>query len=247
MEEGLPALTDPQLTDADLVAVTSHEMRTPLAAIRGFTDTLRRRRHEFTEEEVDDFLRVIATQTDRLARMVDDLLLMSRLRSGSLPIEPETLLLVPFLEEVARDVDVEQRVDVRISTDLPPSLQTDPLRLRQIITNLLQNALKYSGAHERVTLSAGADGDDVFVEVIDRGPGISSEEHSLIFEPFYRVTASGGDDGAGLGLAITRLSATALGGRIGLTSAPGEGATFKLTIPAARRAPAPPSAPSPPG
>jgi two-component system sensor histidine kinase KdpD len=228
-------LTDPQLTDADLVAVTSHEMRTPLAAINGFTETLIRRRHEFTDDEIGDFLGIIATQTGRLMRMVDDLLLISRLQNGTMPIDPEPLLLVPFLEEVAGSVDDEARIHVRISTDLPASLQVDPLRLRQILTNLLQNALKYSGAQERVTLIADAHGDDVVIDVIDRGPGIPSEEHALIFEPFYRVAGTGGDDGAGLGLAITRHLANAMGGHVQVMSAPGEGATFRVTIPTRAR------------
>lgn len=221
-----------QLGDIDLVAVTSHEMRTPLAAIRGFTDTLRRRRHELSPEEVDEFLDVISQQTDRLVHMVDDLLAMSRLEAGTMPIEPESMLVVPFLQDVVAGLgEQRRRVEIRITTEAPPAIEADAARLRQVLTNLLENALRYSPSERRVTLATGGDGASVVFDVIDQGAGIDPREVERIFEPFYRGAARRDDDGAGLGLAITRRLAEAMGGRVDVASTPGAGSLFRVTLP----------------
>lgn len=236
-------MSEPRLHEVDLVATTSHEMRTPLAAIRGFTETLRQRRHELSDDEVEEFLTVIAQQTDRLTRMVDDLLAMSRLETGTMPIDPETVLLVPLLEDLVSMLGEDaDRVRIRVTTELPASMEVDPLRLRQVLTNLLQNALRFSGPNEPVALVADHSPDEVVFEVIDHGPGIALSEQERIFEPFYRVPGGGGDDGAGLGLAITRRLVAAMGGRATVTSSPGEGSAFRVTLPQrAHRGPVPPS------
>jgi signal transduction histidine kinase len=225
-----------QLTEFDLVAVTSHEMRSPLAAIRGFTDTLRRRRLELSDEEMDKFLDVIAQQTDRLVRMVDDLLAMSRLEAGTMPFDPESMLLVPFLQDVVASLGEDRRrVELRVTTELPPAIEADAARLRQVITNLVRNALKYSDESRPVTLSAGGDGRSVIFDVIDRGPGIDPREVDRIFEPFYRGSERQGDDGVGLGLAITRRLVTAMGGRVDVASTSGAGSLFRVTLPRRHR------------
>jgi signal transduction histidine kinase len=221
-----------QLSEIDLVAVTSHEMRTPLAAIRGFTDTLRKRRPDLTPAEVDEFLGIIAQQTDRLVHMVDDLLAMSRLEAGTLPIEPQSMLVVPFLQDVVAGLGEDRlRVEIRVTTDVPPAIHADGARLRQVLTNLVENALKYSPEDRRVTLAVGGDGSSIVFDVIDQGPGIDPREVERIFDPFYRGSARHDDDGAGLGLAITRRLAEAMGGRIDVASTPGAGSLFRVTLP----------------
>lgn len=228
-----------QLSDVDLVAVTSHEMRTPLAAIRGFTHTLQTRRDELTRAEVDEFLGVISQQTDRLVQMVDDLLAMSRLEAGTMPIDTASMLVVPFLRDVISGLGEQRtRVELRITTDLPPAIDADAKRLRQILTNLLQNALKYSDQDRPVTVAAGGGGDAIIFDVIDRGPGIDPNEVDRIFEPFYRGSTRRDEDGAGLGLAITRRLATAMGGRVDVASTTGAGSLFRVTLPR-RTGPAP--------
>jgi len=220
------------LSGSDLIAVTSHEMRTPLAAIRGFTETLRKRRLELTDEEVDEFLDVIGQQTDRLVRMVDDLLAMSRLEAGTMPFDPESLLIVPFLRDVIDGLGSDHgRVELRVTTDLPPAMEADATRLRQVLTNLLQNALKYSDADRQVTLAAGGDPASVIFDVIDRGPGIDPKDADRIFEPFFRGANRTGVDGAGLGLAITRRLVEAMGGRVDVASTFGAGSLFRVTLP----------------
>jgi two-component system sensor histidine kinase BaeS len=229
-------MADQQLRDLDLVAVTSHEMRTPLAAIRGFVDTLRRRRHSMDDEQVGEFLEVIASQADRLTRLVDDLLVLAGLEAGGIVVTPEPILLVPFLESVIRDEPGGDRVRLSVSAEAPATIETDPLRLHQIVANLLANALKYSSQDQPVSLIVTADGDDVIVDVADRGPGIPADDLPRIFEPYYR-TAGGraAADGAGLGLSITRRLAEALGGQLTASSVVGEGSVFRVRLPARAR------------
>ncbi|MGZ5288126.1 MAG: sensor histidine kinase [Actinomycetota bacterium] len=229
-------MADQQLRDLDLVAMTSHEMRTPLAAIRGFVDTLRRRRSTMDEEQVDEFLEVIASQTDRLTRLVDDLLVLAGLEAGGIVVTPEPVLLVPFLETLIRDEPGGDRVRLSVSAEAPATIETDPLRLHQIVANLLANALKYSSQDRTVSLVAVADGDDVILDVADSGPGIPADDLPRIFEPYYR-TAGGraAADGAGLGLSITRRLAEALGGHLTASSVVGEGSVFRVRLPARAR------------
>jgi signal transduction histidine kinase len=226
-------MAEPDLRDVSLVAVTSHEMRAPLAAIRGFVDMLQRRRSELSEAEVDEFLQVIAMQTQRLIRLADDLVTMESLEDESLTIEHEPIVLVPALEQLVRDLPGGDRVEVRVSADAPPTITTDALRLGQVLTNLLTNALKYSESDSGVTLEAGPAGDGcIGIAVIDHGIGIGADERDRVFEPFYRTTAGARSaEGSGLGLAIAKRLAEALGGAIGAEPTPGGGATFRVTLP----------------
>lgn len=226
-------MQESELRAVSLVAVTSHEMRTPLAAIRGFVDMLQRRRAELTDAEVEEFLHVISVQTDRLIRLADDLVTMHSLDDDSLTIEHEPIMLVPALEQLVRDLPGGDRVELRVSADTAPTIGSDALRLGQVVTNLLTNALKYSDEGDTVTVEvepAGASG--IAIAVIDHGIGIDPGERSRVFEPFYR-TAEGARsaEGSGLGLAIVRRLVDALGGDIAAAPTPGGGTTFRVTLP----------------
>ena len=226
-------MQESELREVDLVAVTSHEMRTPLAAIRGFVDMLQRRRAELTDEEVEEFLQVISVQTDRLIRLADDLVTMQSLDAASLTIEHEPIVLVPALEQLVRDLPGGDRVELRVSADTPPTIESDALRLGQVVTNLLTNALKYSGEGAGITVEVEPVGTDgIGIAVIDSGIGIEPAERARVFEPFYR-TAEGARsaEGSGLGLAIVRRLVDALGGTIDAAPTPGGGATFRVTLP----------------
>ena len=137
-------MQESDLRDVSLVAVTSHEMRAPLAAIRGFVDMLQRRRAELSDAEIEEFLQVISVQTDRLIRLADDLVTMESLDDRGLTIEHEPIVLVPALEQLVRELPGGDRVELRVSADAPPTIESDALRLGQVLTNLLTNALKYS-------------------------------------------------------------------------------------------------------
>ncbi|HWC72127.1 MAG TPA: HAMP domain-containing sensor histidine kinase [Actinomycetota bacterium] len=221
------------LRDVSLVAVTSHEMRAPLAAIRGFVDMLQRKRSELSDAEVDEFLQVIAVQTQRLIRLADDLVTMESLQDSTLALEHEPIVLVPALEQLVRHLPDGDRVEVRVSADAPPTIESDALRLAQVLTNLLTNALKYSKEGSDVVLEAGPAGEGCLgIAVIDHGIGIDADERERVFEPFYRTTEGArSGEGSGLGLAIARRLVEALGGRISAEPTPGGGTTFRVTLP----------------
>jgi signal transduction histidine kinase len=227
-------MAESEVRDVSLVAVTSHEMRAPLAAIRGFVDMLQRRRAELSEAEIDEFLQVISAQTDRLIRLADDLVTMESLDDPALSIERESIVLVPALEQLVRETPGGDRVEVRVSADAPPAIVTDALRLGQVLANLLTNALKYSDPAAPVSLEVGPadEGQRIRIAVIDHGIGIGSSERERVFEPFYR-TAEGARsaEGAGLGLAIARRLVDAMGGTISTSPTRGGGTTFLVTLP----------------
>jgi len=226
-------MPESDLRDVSLVAVTSHEMRAPLAAIKGFVDMLQRRRGELSDAEVDEFLRVISVQTDRLIRLADDLVTMESLDDASLTVEHEPIVLVPALEQLVRELPGGHRVELRISADAPPTIESDALRLGQVLTNLLTNALKYSDESATVTLEVGPAGKQAIrIAVIDHGIGIGAGDLDRVFEPFYR-TAEGARsaEGSGLGLAIARRLVGALSGDITAEPTPGGGTTFRVTLP----------------
>jgi signal transduction histidine kinase len=194
---------------------------------------LQRRRSELSEAEIDEFLDVISVQTHRLIRLADDLVTMESLQDASLAIEHESIVLVPALEQIVRDLPGGERVEIRVSAHAPPTIRSDALRLGQIVTNLVTNALKYSEPSSVVTLEVVPCGDGcIGIAVIDHGIGIDAQERERVFEPFYRTTAGARSaEGSGLGLAIARRLATALDGDIAAEPTSGGGATFRLTLP----------------
>ncbi len=140
---------------------------------------------------------------------------------------------MPALEQLVRDLPGGDRVELRVSADTPPTIESDALRLGQVVTNLLTNALKYSGEGAGITVEVEPVGTDgIGIAVIDSGIGIEPAERARVFEPFYR-TAEGARsaEGSGLGLAIVRRLVDALGGTIDAAPTPGGGATFRVTLP----------------
>jgi signal transduction histidine kinase len=235
-------LTELDAMKTDFVAITSHELRTPLAGIRGFVEMLVRRAGELTPEQRDEFLEIVLTQTDRLIRIVDDLLVVSRIEGDALVLEPVEVDVRALLASVITALgDDGARVVLEAGVDAPEAAVLDPNRLIQILTNLVHNAVKFSPADQpvRVRWSAPAEGTVEF-EVIDRGQGIPEAEQSLIFERFrQRGDHRAHSEGFGLGLYITKMLTEAMGGWLDVASAAGEGATFRVTLPASRPLPTP--------
>ncbi len=215
----------------DFVAMTSHELRTPLTVIRGFTRTLLRPDLDLDDEQHRHFIEVIDRQTARLARLVEDLLLVSRMQSGTLEVtdqvEDPARLLAEYAEEWAAEPGT---VELELDDDLP-LIRTDPDRLAQIVRNLVDNGLRY-GAGSPVRVSAARAGGDLEIEVSDQGPGIPADQLPHVFERFRQAGSSAEHRaGIGLGLYITRQLVTALAGSIEVSSAPGQGATFRVRLP----------------
>jgi signal transduction histidine kinase len=219
---------------ADFVSLVSHELRSPMAAVIGSARTLQARWRELQPEQRESFLALIADETSRLAALIGDVLDTSRIEAGTFSYAFDDVDLAGLVEEAVATAAVGQD-EVHLVADVPPSLppvRADRARLRQVLGNLIDNAVKYSDAGSEVNVRASAHNGVVRVEVRDSGPGIPAEQQGLIFEKFGRAKGHGAKPGSGLGLFIARSIAEAHGGSVEVRSAPGEGATFTLSLPA---------------
>jgi PAS domain S-box-containing protein len=223
---------------SDFVAAVSHELRTPLTSIYGFAETLLRQDVLFGEEERRTFMQYIASESERLSGIVDQLLNVARLDAGDLQVEPEIVDVAAVVSEVigmaseAGDVNGH-----RFEVDLPGeplAASADREKLRQVFTILVENALKYSPAGGTVTVGARRKDDAVEVRVVDEGIGIPAAEQQRIFRKFYRAesTVKDGAGGTGLGLFIAQELVNAMGGRIWVESEEGAGSSFAFELPA---------------
>ncbi len=218
-----------------LLSIVSHELRTPLASIKGFTTTLLRDDVQWDEATQRDFLKIIEEESDRLGELIDNLLDMSQTEAGALRIDKEALQLRNLVREaqerVARRSDSHWFV-----VDLPaqlPRVWADPRRIRQVLNNLLENAIKYSPNGGQITITCEVEGDFVVVSVADQGQGIAAEHFGRVFERFFQVDSASTrkSGGIGLGLAIAKGIVEAHGGRIWVESVPGQGSIFRFTLP----------------
>jgi signal transduction histidine kinase len=218
-----------------LVSTVTHELRTPLAAIKGYARTLLIEDAGWDEPTREEFLTTIAEESDKLGELVDNLLETSQIEAGVLQVARRPLLLAPLVERVAarhRAQDPSHPIAVELPPDLPV-VDADPRRLEQVLHNLIENARKYSGAGYPIRVTATADGDHVRVTVADRGIGIAPEHLDHIFERFYRVDNSlvRRAGGTGLGLTICRGIVEAHSGRLWAESEPDYGSAFHFTVP----------------
>ena len=218
---------------ADFVSLVTHELRSPMTAVIGSAATLHRRWRELSPEQRESFLALIEHETKRLADLVGDVLDTSRIESGTFSYSFQDVDVGELIREsAALAQSAQDEVTVRPRVDEPlPLVRADRERLRQVITNLVDNAVKYSPAGAEVEVLAYAENGRVRVEVRDRGPGVAVEHQSLIFEKFGRVSGEHAKPGTGLGLFIARSIAQAHGGSLEIRSAPAEGATFALVLP----------------
>jgi two-component system phosphate regulon sensor histidine kinase PhoR len=224
---------------SEFVATVSHELRTPLAAVYGAAITLRRQDVELDEDHRRRLLAVIAGESDRLARIVEQVLAASRLDSGHFPFTVERCKPGPLAQEVVDAARAYLPVGVALElspeNDLPP-VAADPDMLRQVLANLVENAVKYSPSGGRVHVSLGRHEGRVLFAVRDEGLGIPLREQGRIFEKFYRLdpNLTRGVGGTGLGLYICRELVRRMGGRIWVASREEEGSTFFFELPSAR-------------
>jgi two-component system phosphate regulon sensor histidine kinase PhoR len=222
----------------DFVANVSHELRTPLASVCAMAEALQ-------HGGLDDahltrrFLDQMVRETERLARLVNDLLDLSTLESGTVRLRPEELQAAVVLEEVARrfaDSAARRGVSLRVRADGDVVVTADRDRLEQALGNLLDNAVKFATTSGSVELRVEVEEAQVRFVVEDDGPGIAPEHLPRIFERFYRADAARarGDGGTGLGLAIVKHIVSALGGRVEASNRLGGGARFAISLPRVR-------------
>ncbi len=221
-------------TRREFVSNASHELRTPIAAIRAAAETLQTGALDDPEAS-RDFVRRILDDVARMDALVSEMLELSRLESGQAPlhlspVDPRTL--VDDLIDRFRPIAAEEGVDLRTSVaDDAPVFVADRSRIEAALANLVRNSLRATGRGGSITVSAHGLNGSVEIAVSDTGIGISSEHLPHIFERFYKADPSRGDDGTGLGLAISKHIVQAHGGKIGAESRLGEGATVSFSIP----------------
>ncbi|HVU24854.1 MAG TPA: ATP-binding protein [Opitutus sp.] len=220
----------------EFVANVSHELRTPLSLIKGATETL----VDGAKSDpvaLDRLLKIIDRHADRLTLLIDDLLLLAKLDSGRVALNLQPSPLRSAVQEVMDDLAPRaQARGMELANTLPSGLiaHADPDRLRQVLSNLVDNAIKYGREHGTVTVSARvANERQIEVGVRDDGPGIPADARERLFERFYRVdkARSREQGGTGLGLAIVKHVVQAHGGEVRVESAPGGGAAFYFTLP----------------
>jgi two-component system, OmpR family, sensor kinase len=218
------------------IADASHELRTPVAAIRGFTD-LYRQGALGSDTERNDAMRRIGQEAARVGRLVDDLLLLARLDEGR-PLERTSVDVAAILDDAALDASATHPTrTVDVDVHRPLEVCGDEERLRQVVANLVTNAMVHGGPHANVRLHAEQRDGACLIEVVDDGVGMSADAAARAFDRFWRSDPSRARHagGAGLGLPIVRAIVEAHGGRIELHAAPRRGTTVSVTLPSAER------------
>ncbi|MBV9881018.1 MAG: PAS domain-containing protein [Gemmatirosa sp.] len=222
---------------SEFLASMSHELRTPINALIGYTALLRDHVYGELNPRQEDGLRRIHTSAEHLLALINDILDLARIEAGRMPVHMERTRLAPLLREAAQHAEPAARAKgIEFALELPPEpevVHTDPEKLKQVLVNLLSNAVKFT-AHGRVTLRAEHVGDRVRIDVADTGIGVRPEDQALIWQDFRQLDQSRTREygGTGLGLSIVRKLAERLDATVGLTSEPGVGSVFSVTVPA---------------
>ena len=227
------ALAESDALKSALLASLSHDLRTPLAVIKASSSSLLDSSVAWDADSRSEFLLAIDEETDRLARMVDNLLDLTRIEGGTLHPDKSWYDIAELVADVAnrpavRSPDHPLRVDIQ--PDLP-LVCFDYVKIAQVLVNLIENAVKYTPPGTPIVVTARAARDAVELAVTDSGPGIPANELDRIFDPFYRSPRNARVPGTGIGLAIARGFVEAHGGRIRVESRPGGGASFRFTLP----------------
>ena len=214
----------------EFVAVVSHELRTPLTSILGFIELIGETE---MDEEQRSYLEVVERNANRLLYLVSDLLLVAEADDGRLRLDRRDLDLATLVRDSVESARAAaERKEITLTSSAEPApLLGDPLRLAQVLDNLISNAIKYTPDRGRVVVTAWTHDDRAWVEVTDSGIGIPVADRQKIFERFYRVRGKNAASGAGLGLAITKTIVDAHGGTISLESELGAGTSFRVSLP----------------
>lgn len=236
--EVIVALKKAEKMRIDFVANVSHELRTPLTSIKGYTETLLQDLEDGRALD-PEFLKIILKNSNRLLALINDLLDLSAIESGADELHPANLDLQEITEHVVKHLELnaakkDTKVEIKIDT---PALQADPKRLEQVMTNLIDNAIKYCPNHSTITVSWSREEIDVpsiVLRVADNGPGIPAKYIDRLFERFYRLDKGRSREmgGTGLGLSIVKHIMQRHNGSVTVESSMGSGTTFICRFPA---------------
>jgi two-component system phosphate regulon sensor histidine kinase PhoR len=221
---------------SDFVATAAHELRTPLSAVYGAVRTLRRDDHELPAEMRVQFLEIIESQSERLRTLMDQLLVSAQLDAVDLQLQAQAVDAGAVCDDVLTAAGVHKPHDIKLTLEhsaTPVRVTADPDRLRQVVANLIDNAVKYSPDGGEISVRVTSEGEAGAIEITDRGLGIPDDEHDRIFEKFYRLdpAMTNGVGGSGLGLYISRSLVRQMGGELDVQSTHRVGSTFRITLP----------------
>lgn len=228
-------LTETDRTRTALLAAVSHDLRSPLAAVKAAASSLRNPRVTFSAQDRSDLLETIESSTDRLTALVTNLLDMSRIQMNAVAVSPTAIDLDHAVHDALEHVEGSGRIKV----DVDPALVAfaDPGLLDRVLANICENALKYTPADADIRVDGTDAGDRVLVRICDRGPGVADHDRTRLFAPFQRLGDVPGRDGVGLGLAVAQGLTEAMGGRVTTEDTPGGGLTFVLDLPRTQEVP----------
>ena len=216
----------------ELISTLAHELRSPLTSVKGFTSTLLHRWERFSDDQKRQMLATVNMDADRVTRLIGELLDVSRIDAGRLELRRKEFDLAAMAEGIVGRFDLQHdghSFQITFPDDFP-RVYADPDKIEQVLTNLVENAVKYSDGGP-VTVTGRATETEVEVAVHDQGVGVPTGELPLIFTKFYRRAGSGAPSGTGLGLFIARGLVEAHDGRIWADSAPGQGTTLRFRLP----------------
>jgi signal transduction histidine kinase len=223
---------------AEFVSVATHELKTPVNVMLGYLQLLQENVYGDLTPRQRDIAETLVSQTQQLSRLIRQLLDISRFDAGGGQLESRPVVLAEFLDDLERAFRVlalqrEVHFEVRSDRDIPHEVLWDPVRINEVLGNLLSNAFKFTEKNGRVSLSVGREGNNVRLQVSDSGAGIPREQLPHIFEKFYQADTQAplALRGAGLGLAIAKSIVTAHGGTIEVESKVGVGTTFSIRLP----------------
>lgn len=220
----------------EFVFIISHELKLPITAVKGYLDTIFSQYGSSLDSEAKELLQMTELNSERLNKLLNDLMDISRIEQGSLQIKLSDVSLQPLINEVLSNLLLDARkkkISLTQEGDLDTGVKADPDRLKEILTNLVGNAVKYTPDGGRVVVKVKKESGLAQVSVVDNGGGISEEDQKHLFEKFYRVEneQTRTVKGSGLGLFITKQLVEKMGGQIGISSKAGAGSTFYFTLP----------------
>ncbi|MDN4174955.1 sensor histidine kinase KdpD [Nocardioides sp. SOB77] len=225
-------LSEVDRTRTALLAAVSHDLRSPLSAVKLAADSLSASDVAWTEEDRAEFVSTIQEATERLISLVDNLLDMSRIHTSSITAAVDVVALGPAIRATLAGLPGSERIRVEVAEE--HAVLADPGLLDRVVANVCENALKYTPADAEITVDATPlDAGRLAVRIADTGPGVREQQHDQLFSPFQRLGDVPGSDGVGLGLAVARGLLEAFGGTISAEDTPGGGLTFVLELPRA--------------